>query len=376
MSHTSGSPLHHIPGWAPVAVSPAMRVVEVIGITLGLGGILYLLTLIVTSTNANDTLLSSLLALVPLAIVGIAIYWIDRWDREPRSVMLLAFLWGAGVSTALSLLLNNAFMQAMMNRYDPDMANTLSAAVGAPLFEELTKGLGVLLVFFIFRRAFDGPVDGVVYGALIGGGFAFTENILYFASSIQTDSLIATFVARGLMSPFAHVTFTAFTGLILGLASRNYSAGASIVAFLLGLAGAIGLHALWNYSTEGDFMSLYVLLQLPILAIFVTICVYLRSQEARMIRRRAGEFASAGWISPGEAHMLGSFRERSRARLWARSYGTEPAMKALQRDATRLAYNRERAASGRVHSFDYQEQTRLLNQVTNHRAHLYGGFPA
>lgn len=354
-----------------------MRVVEVIGITLGLGGIIYLLAVIVSGSNVNDALLSSVLALVPLTIVGLAIVWIDRWDREPRSVMLLAFLWGAGVSTALSLLLNTWFQNYLFARQvELDMLVTLTTAVGAPIFEEITKGIGVLLIFFIFRRVFDGPVDGVVYGALIGGGFAFTENILYFAQSIQTQSLMQTFVARGLMSPFAHVTFTAFTGLILGLASRHYSKGGSVLAFFMGLLGAIGLHALWNYSSEGDFFALYVILQLPILAIFVGIMVYLRAQESRMIRRRAGEYASAGWISPSEAHMLGSFRERSRARLWARGFGAEPAMKLLQKDATRLAYNRERAASGRVHGFDYAEQTRLLERVTAHRAHLYGGFPA
>ena len=55
--------------------------------------------------------------------------------------------------------------------------------VQAPIVEEVGKGLGLLLLFVTARRAFDGPVDGVVYGALIGAGFALTENIQYFAIS-------------------------------------------------------------------------------------------------------------------------------------------------------------------------------------------------
>ncbi len=374
-----GAPVNHVAGWAPVASSAATRVVEVIGITFGLAGVVYLLSYVVSVSNVNDAVLSSILAMVPLGIVGVAIYWIDRWDREPRGVMILAFLWGAGVSTSLSLLGNTAFFEWQYRRTnDIDLSTTLSVSVGAPLIEELTKGLGVLLIFLVFRRVFDGPVDGVVYGALVGGGFAFTENILYFVEAMQFDQLASTFVGRGLMSPFAHVTFTAVTGLLLGMASRHHSKAFAIVGFPLGLLGAMGLHGLWNYSAEpgGNWFYLYLMLQLPILAIFVGICVYLRAQEAKMIRRRAGEYASAGWLSPNEAYMLGSFRERSRARIWARGYGREAAMKELQKDATRLAYNRERAASGRVHVFDYPEQTRLLDRVTRHRGYLYGGIGA
>ena len=53
----------------------------------------------------------------------------------------------------------------------------------APIVEEFAKGLGVFIIFVIARRAFDGPIDGIVYGGLVGAGFAFTENIQYFAIS-------------------------------------------------------------------------------------------------------------------------------------------------------------------------------------------------
>ena len=38
----------------------------------------------------------------------------------------------------------------------------------------------MLIIFLIWRRTFNGPVDGVVYACVVAAGFAFAENILYF----------------------------------------------------------------------------------------------------------------------------------------------------------------------------------------------------
>ncbi len=108
------------------------------------------------------------------------------------------------------------------------MRDAFSAVVQAPIVEEFAKGLGVYLIFVTARRAFDGPVDGVVYGALVGAGFAFTENIQYFAISFIEGGVVdvsTTFFVRGILSPFAHVMFTSVTGFALGLAARRGTGG-------------------------------------------------------------------------------------------------------------------------------------------------------
>jgi RsiW-degrading membrane proteinase PrsW (M82 family) len=78
--------------------------------------------------------------------------------------------------------------------------------------EELAKGLGIVLIFLFARKHFDGPVDGIVYAAWVAGGFAFTENILYFGGELLDSSsplaVAQVFLIRGLMSPFAHIMFT------------------------------------------------------------------------------------------------------------------------------------------------------------------------
>ena len=143
------------------------------------------------------------------------------------------------------------------------MREAFAAVVQAPIVEEFAKGLGVYLIFVSARRAFDGPVDGVVYGALIGAGFAFTENIQYFAISFIEGGVVdasTTFFVRGILSPFAHVMFTSVTGFALGLAARRgASAGQAVGPWVLGMIGAIALHALWNGSAVfGDFFVLYL----------------------------------------------------------------------------------------------------------------------
>src|SRR5699024_4669870 len=55
----------------------------------------------------------------------------------------------------------------------------LGAVVQAPVVEEAMKSAGLLGLLIWGRRYISGPLDGVVYAALIAGGFAFTENILY-----------------------------------------------------------------------------------------------------------------------------------------------------------------------------------------------------
>src|SRR5690606_18269532 len=142
----------------------------------------------------------------------------------------------------------------------------------------------------------DGPVDGVVYGALVGAGFAFTENVQYFAVSLIEGGgaeLTATFVVRALMSPFAHAMFTALTGYAIGrVARRGGSAASAFGAGCFGLIGAIALHAFWNGSAVyADFWAMYVTLQVPLFIGFILAIVALKREEARLTLERLGDYA-------------------------------------------------------------------------------------
>ena len=140
----------------------------------------YFLTFVGTGASA----IGAILALVPLTGVLLAIRIVDRWEPEPRSLVLFAIGWGAIAAVAIALGVD-LLLTVLLRPPDTQAAEIFTAVVQAPIVEEFGKGLGVLIIFAIGRRAFDGPIDGIVYGALIGAGFAFTENIQYFAHELH-----------------------------------------------------------------------------------------------------------------------------------------------------------------------------------------------
>ncbi|WP_350347053.1 PrsW family intramembrane metalloprotease [Agromyces sp. G08B096] len=381
MSHPS-APSQPAGPVAPWAAPPKPRagglVFAVVGIVLaGVVGLL-VAAYLVLSLGAPTFLVGALLALLPLAVVLLAIRWVDRWEPEPRWALWFAFLWGAAVSVAIALVVDLG-VQVAAAYASPGGAphEAVQAVVQAPIVEELAKGVGVLLVYAFSRSHFDGPVDGLVYAATVAAGFAFTENVLYFGVALAeggADELGATFVVRGIFSPFAHVLFTACTGLAIGWGARR-GAGAGIVGwFLLGLVGAILLHALWNGSLafSSDAIGLYLTVQVPLFAGAVVLAVLLRRREIAITRARLREYAVAGWFSPAEVEMLATPAGRRSAIRWAKAARPPrtATMRRLIADATHLAFDRQVVVSGRADVRRPSDERALLARITADRAAL------
>ncbi len=324
----------------------------------------------------SASIIGMILALLPLAGVLLAVRLIDRWEPEPRGLVALAFAGGAVGAVGLTLLAD-LLLSLAIDPYSPLRSESFTSVVQAPLVEEFFKGLGVFLIFVFARRFFDGPIDGVVYGALIGAGFAFTENIQYFAVSLiegGAEYAGATFFVRGILSPFAHVMFTSVTGYAFGVAARRgYSASAALGPGLIGFAGAVALHALWNGSAMfGDFFALYVSVQVPLFLGFIFGVLALRREEARITRARLGDYAVAGWFTPQEVEMLATPPGRRAGLAWARTLrgNRAPVMKTFIRDATSLAAARQRAITGRD-SEAFVAERELLMRTAQARAALF-----
>ncbi|MFS0714395.1 PrsW family intramembrane metalloprotease [Microbacterium sp. 2P01SA-2] len=329
-------------GWAALWVGAVL-------VLLMLGLIAYLVSFL----GWFASIVGAVLALLPLLGVLWAVRIVDRWEPEPPRLLWLALGWGAIASVVIALAVDLLVTIVAGPARDP-FAQALGSVVQAPIVEEIAKGLGILLILRLGRRYFDGPVDGVVYGAMIGAGFAFTENILYFADSLIAGGLAqvsVTFVLRGILSPFAHVMFTAATGFAVGLAVRRGARGAAVFGpWATGLAVAILLHALWNGSAAfADFFALYATLQVPLFIGFVLGVLLLRREEARLTRERLHDYAAAGWFTPVEVDLLATGRGRRRALAWARTLPGDrtETMRAFIAEATRLAAARQRALTGR-----------------------------
>lgn len=343
-------------------------VVALIGIPLAALGVLLVLGIWFDLLGPGDALLGLALALIPLALVIAGIFWVDRWEREPRWMVAFALLWGAGFCALIGVFVGVDLSDAGMT------GELVTAIVQAPIVEEVAKSLVLLIIVIAARRQLDGPVDGVVYAALTAAGFAFVENMLYFGVEFaRVGDVPALFVIRGLMSPFAHVIFSACVGIAVGLAvRRGLGAWRVIGVWICGLVPAIGLHALWNGALYlvPDFFAYYLLIQLPLFIGMVWLVIWLRGQERQITVDRLEEFAAAGWLHGSEVDALATREGRSRALDWARRSGRSDAMKAYIGTATKLAFagQRARASGGASDASTGAEVEQALEAFTAARA--------
>ncbi|WP_336853787.1 PrsW family intramembrane metalloprotease [Sinomonas albida] len=347
---------------------PGLTALLLAGGILVLAGLLLVIPFLFANTGSGGLAVGFVLSLVPLAIVLGAVAVVDRWEPEPKRLLVFALAWGAVVAVATTTLVQPLFLQTFGPRdADPGDMRVFLATVEAPFVEETAKGLALLILFLAARKYFDGPVDGVVYGMTVAAGFAFTENILYFGRAYaggpgSTETLVVMFMLRGIFSPFAHAMFTGSLGAVMGFAARRWNAGLGIVAFVVGLVPAILLHHLWNSSGD-QFLIVYAAVEVPLFGAAIAGVYLLRRADARLTHRRLAEYAAAGWFTPLEVDMLATPRGRKAGLRWAASRGRRIEMRAFIRVATELAYTRQRAVSGRDLVGYVQAEEGLLHEA-------------
>jgi protease PrsW len=202
--------------------------------------------------------LSVLFGIVPMAIYAAVLTLFDRYEREPPLLMVGVFLWGFIVAAGTAFILNTIFdVSLFLFSGSEALASFGTAVVSAPLVEETTKGLAVLVVFIYFRHHFDSILDGVIYGSLVGFGFAAAENINYIYMGYLEGGLggLAFLVfVRAVLIAFLHATLTSFTGIGFAIARLNHGV-LRFVGPAFGYATAVGLHAFHNLlASVGDVL--------------------------------------------------------------------------------------------------------------------------
>lgn len=296
--------------------------------------------------SAPAATLAVFYSIIPLPIVLFIYWWIDRVEPEPFRYKVAAFVWGAVVAVVLALLFEGLLALTGISE------NWLIAA-GAPVIEEATKGLFLIVIMMRARRVIHGVIDGIIYAGLVATGFAAVENIVYYAASyLGFDEAIpisgfeaatVTFVVRGLFSPFAHPLFTTAIGIAIGLAVLQKSRKVRWLLIFAGYVGSVALHAIWNGSIvvtgAGGFLVAYLFLAMLLVFLFI-LAVFLRNREQETLARSLSELAMLGWIHPAEIPHLVPFSRRQFARKFAQAHGPHAAraMKDYQRRATEAAF--------------------------------------
>lgn len=307
-----------------------------------------------------------LLALLPLPLLLAGVLALDRLEPEPPDALALAFLWGAGISVLVAMVVNTAGLELVTAPLLGDEAGLfVTAAVGAPVVEETLKG-AVLFGMLCFRRhELNGPTDGIIYGSMVGLGFATIENVSYYAATAQTGDLTATFVMRGVLTPLLHPLCTSLTGVAVATAALRPPGAARVRLPLLGLLAAMALHGLWNGSTILGITGLTVAYGIGfcVLVVLLLVVVADRRRTVRLIGRHLPPYAGTGVVTAADLRMLSSLAARRRARAWARSAGGAGSARAMadyQQAATELAMLHHRAERGAVGSAELESARQPL----------------
>jgi RsiW-degrading membrane proteinase PrsW (M82 family) len=339
-----------------------------VGIVVGAGVIALVL---VASGRPDAVAIGLVLAALPVGPLVACYLWLDRYEPEPVRWLVVSFGWGALVATAGALLLQTADVWANGS------SEVWSAVVVAPLTEEAGKGLFVLLLLWSRRHVIDGVLDGLVYAGLVGIGFAFTENILYFAGAYTGGpdfgegglaSATALFVLRGIFSPFAHPLFTSAIGIGVGILVSARSPALRVVAPVAGYAVAVALHAAWNASAfleDGAyFVVTYLVAMVPGFLVLVGLAIWARVREGRMLTRAMTDLARLGYLGAEEVPWLVRLPARRTARRNAALRGgpqAERVMREYQQQAIELAALHNRVLRGTAPD-DYGRRGALMAQ--------------
>jgi len=309
-------------------------------VILGIALLLWLLVvdLFLFTGDVPVVALISALACVPTTAFGIwVVRRLDRNEKEPWRLVMVAVAWGAVVATALVIWANTSLGEIAANTLVPGPGMDAFTAYGAGFFEEIAKGLAVVLLYLVMRNEFDDVVDGIVYGACVGLGFNFMESILYMTH------IYAIFAAEGFGGFaaglqwyfrqvvglfFGHATYTALVGAGIGVARQLPRLHQRLLAIAGGWLIAIAAHFAWDAWLQffpigdGAFALIGVhlrtiLMDGPFTAVVLLLLAMGLQVEGSALRRQLQLEAAngSGAIAPAEVGVLTSPWRRWQARM-------------------------------------------------------------
>lgn len=318
---------------------------------------LIVLFLIGVETGPVALLIGLISATLPVPIYLGLVLWIDRYEAEPYWMLATAFFWGALVAVFFAFVINTASGIAVAVMTDDIRAGqTFGAVISAPIVEETAKALILFIFFFWKKDEFDGVIDGIVYAAMAGLGFAMTENIQYYGRAVMEaggGGLTLVFILRGAIAPFSHPMFTSFTGIGLGLARQSNNLAVKLITPVFGLLAAIAMHSIWNGSAVifggPVFILMYLLIMVPAFFIMFGVIALALRREGQIVREFLTPDYHGGMLTAQEFNQFGTIRGRMGASFNAFSRaglnGWRTSRK-LNQAASELAFHRSRVARG------------------------------
>lgn len=299
-------------------------------------------------------LLSVFFGFIPMFLFAYILYWIDRYEKEPRLLLVGTFLWGAVVAAGLAFIVNTVLGLGVYMFTGSDVATELTTgSIIAPVVEEFLKGFAVLLIFLVVRREFDSILDGIVYAGIAALGFAATENTYYiFTYGYLEGGLAGTFflvLVRVILVGWQHPFYTAFFGIGLAASRLSRSNLVKVIAPLAGLGLAIFTHSMHN--TLATFigglggLAVGTLVDWSGWFIMVLFILWALYREQQWIISELREEVKSGILSPAQYRVACSAWRQSFTRLTALFSGRFRATNRFYQVTAELAYKKHQRTS-------------------------------
>lgn len=204
--------------------------------------------------------------LVPFLFWAAYHYYHDRHRPEPIANLIVCVLLGV-VAAYLSRAMY-AGLGLLDLRFDAQLlaADNLPglfayAVLGIGITEELAKLLPFVLIVLRFK-AFDEPLDGIVYGSFLALGFSLVEN-LHFAQFLTPTEI----AARGFAGPLVHIVFTSVWAYHIG--SAHLRGEGVLRASVVWLAVSALLHGIYDFIVLGFPSPVLVVAALVIVSVWI-----------------------------------------------------------------------------------------------------------
>ena len=204
--------------------------------------------------NPVNSIILFLISILPGILWVRYFYKKDKYDPEPKSLIVRDFLWGL-FSVFPASYLESPF-SALFNPNNSVLTLLFASIFIVGFIEEGTKAYIIYILHFK-NIEFDERVDGIIYSVTVGLGFAAAENLFYTMIYGYQVGLVRAFITT-----LAHASFTGIFGYFLGIAkieNKNY-------LIVIGLFISILLHGLYDFLVIGNIIGLgYVILIIIIL---------------------------------------------------------------------------------------------------------------
>lgn len=309
--------------------------------------------------------------------------WLDRW--RPQRLVIWAWMvgWGGSVATWVSIYINSWAGQMMAVQGQAVDTGARPAIFIAPFVEEAAKATVLFLLAILMRYQLVNKLNLVALAGMSAVGFAFTENIIYYARALVyashtievTDPAAAVgglVILRGVLTSFGHPFFTAMTAIGMAVGLRARSKIVRVLAPLAGyLAAAFG-HMFFNgmASTAGGGVLTTPYPIIVAVFIYLSFLFYGTRREGLLLRARLTDFVTMGWLNARDPQVFSGLFRRLKLLVASvfRGPRTMVSTFVFVRRITELGYLRDSTIRGLIDQAGIEREKELLYELRELRA--------